>query len=65
MYGFDAQGRLERRSAHPVEDPAFLAERPAETTFESGGAGLWSTVDDYLKFARLFVEDGSVDGRAC
>jgi len=22
--------------------------------FESGGAGLWSTVDDYMKVARLF-----------
>ncbi len=30
--------------------------------YESGGAGLWSTVDDYLKFARLFVGDGKVDG---
>jgi CubicO group peptidase (beta-lactamase class C family) len=31
-------------------------------TYESGGAGLWSTVDDYLRFARLFLGDGSVDG---
>jgi CubicO group peptidase (beta-lactamase class C family) len=30
--------------------------------FESGGQGLWSTADDYLKFARLFVGGGSVDG---
>jgi CubicO group peptidase (beta-lactamase class C family) len=62
MYGFDAAGRLEHRPVHPVEGPAFLAERPASLTFESGGAGLWSTVDDYLKFARLFVGDGAVDG---
>ena len=31
-------------------------------TYESGGQGLWSTVDDYLRFARLFLGDGSVDG---
>jgi CubicO group peptidase (beta-lactamase class C family) len=30
--------------------------------FESGGQGLWSTVGDYLKFARIFVEDGSSHG---
>lgn len=30
--------------------------------YESGGAGLWSTIDDYLRFARIFVEHGSVDG---
>ena len=33
-----------------------------EMTYESGGQGLWSTVDDYLRFARLFLGDGSVDG---
>ena len=31
-------------------------------TYESGGAGLWSTIDDYLKFARVFLGDGAVDG---
>jgi CubicO group peptidase (beta-lactamase class C family) len=30
--------------------------------YESGGSGLWSTLDDYLSFARLFVGGGSVDG---
>src|SRR6185295_8696482 len=38
------------------------AERPEGMAYESGGAGLWSTVDDYLRFARLFLGDGSVDG---
>jgi CubicO group peptidase (beta-lactamase class C family) len=32
-------------------------------TFESGGQGLWSTLDDYLAFARAFVGRGAVDGR--
>lgn len=62
MYGFDDEGRLEHRPVHPPEGPAFLAERPAALTFESGGAGLWSTADDYLRFARMFVGDGAVDG---
>jgi CubicO group peptidase (beta-lactamase class C family) len=62
MYGFDNAGRLQHRPIHPPEGSAFLAERPASLTFESGGAGLWSTIDDYLKFARLFVGDGAVDG---
>ncbi|MDF1503450.1 serine hydrolase domain-containing protein [Roseisolibacter sp. H3M3-2] len=62
MYGFDAHGALERRDAHPPHEPAFLPRRPPGTTFVSGGAGLWSTADDYLRFARLFVGGGAVDG---
>jgi hypothetical protein len=30
--------------------------------YESGGFGLWSTIDDYLKFAGPFVGDGEVNG---
>ncbi len=59
MYGFDAEGRLEMRSEHPL---AYLAERPEGLPYVSGGAGLWSTADDYLKFARLYVGEGAVDG---
>jgi CubicO group peptidase (beta-lactamase class C family) len=40
----------------------MAAERPQDMAYESGGQGLWSTIDDYLKFARLFLGDGSVDG---
>ncbi len=39
-----------------------MAERPDDMVFESGAAGLWSTIDDYLRFARLFLGDGEVDG---
>jgi len=28
-------------------------------TFESGGQGLWSTLDDYLAFARMLIGDGA------
>jgi CubicO group peptidase (beta-lactamase class C family) len=59
-YGFDVAGRLTKRSAGPGN--SFRAERPADMTFEGGGAGLWSTLDDYLAFARLFLGDGVVNG---
>ena len=62
MYGFDDQGRLQRRESHPPEEPAFLARRPLDATFVSGSGGLWSTADDFLTFARVFVEDGAVGG---
>ena len=56
-YGFDAAGALMPRAAGP--GMSFLAERPADMAYESGGQGLWSTLDDYLAFARLFVEGGA------
>ena len=34
----------------------------APVTFLSGGGGLVSTMDDYLRFARLLLGDGAVDG---
>jgi CubicO group peptidase (beta-lactamase class C family) len=58
-YGFDDQERLIKRVTF---GGVFLPERPQHMAYESGGAGLWSTIDDYLKFARLFLGDGAVDG---
>ena len=58
-YGFDDQGQLIKCTAR---SGVFVEERPAEMTYESGGQGLWSTANDYLRFARLFLGDGSVDG---
>jgi len=58
-YGFDEEGRLTRRVSRKG---VFVSERPDDMAFESGAAGLWSTLDDYLRFARLFLGDGSVDG---
>ncbi|HTD61749.1 MAG TPA: serine hydrolase domain-containing protein [Gemmatimonadaceae bacterium] len=57
-YGFDDVGKLMKLTEWGVT----VAERPEDMRYESGGAGLWSTVDDYLKFARLFVQGGEVDG---
>jgi CubicO group peptidase (beta-lactamase class C family) len=61
LCGFDDTGAL----AALAETPGghALKVRPAGMTFESGGQGLWSTLDDYLTFARLFIEGGAVDGK--
>src|SRR5215471_5309048 len=60
LTGFDATGRLTTLAVAPGGHA--LAERPDSMTFESGGGGLWSTVDDYLAFARVFVGRGAADG---
>jgi CubicO group peptidase (beta-lactamase class C family) len=65
MYGFDDSGQLTPRPRGVIASGnagTLLAERPAGMTYVSGGQGLWSTVDDYLAFARLFLGDGTVDG---
>jgi CubicO group peptidase (beta-lactamase class C family) len=56
LCGFDGDGRLTRISALPGRHA--LDERPDGMTFESGGQGLWSTLDDYLAFARTLIGDG-------
>jgi CubicO group peptidase (beta-lactamase class C family) len=63
VHGFDDSGRLIKRTtwSGPWGDVA-APERPSDMAYESGGQGLWSTVDDYLKFARIFLGDGAVDG---
>jgi CubicO group peptidase (beta-lactamase class C family) len=58
-YGFDDEGRLIKRTTW---GRAVVAERPEDMAYESGGAGLWSTIGDYLKFARIFIGAGEVDG---
>jgi CubicO group peptidase (beta-lactamase class C family) len=60
LCGFDAGGQLTALTTAPGGHA--LAERPDDMTFESGGQGLWSTLDDYLAFARIFLGSGGVDG---
>jgi CubicO group peptidase (beta-lactamase class C family) len=60
LTGFDGAGRLTTLAVAPGGHA--LSERPDAMTFEGGGGGLWSTADDYLAFARLFVGGGAVDG---
>ena len=58
-YGFDGQARLLKRLTW---GGVVVEERPEHMAYESGAVGLWSTVDDYLKFARIFLGSGEVDG---
>jgi CubicO group peptidase (beta-lactamase class C family) len=45
----------------PLQDASLpMPDRPSP--FEGGGGGLISTVDDYLKFARLMLGRGEADG---
>src|SRR5436305_1347802 len=46
LCGFDDEGRLTTLTATPGRHA--LDERPEDMPFESGGQGLWSTLDDYL-----------------
>lgn len=59
-HGFDEAGRLCMRLAGP--GGSFLPERPEGMAYVSGGQGLWSTVDDYLAFAQMFINAGTVNG---
>ena len=56
LCGFDSEGRLTAL----VDAPGRHARghRPDGMTFEAGGGGLWSTLDDYLAFARMLIADG-------
>jgi CubicO group peptidase (beta-lactamase class C family) len=60
LYGFDQAGRLSARLTAP--GGSTMAVRPEGMAYASGGQGLWSTLDDYLAFARMFLEAGAVDG---
>lgn len=57
-YGFDDAGQLCKRLTGPGN--SFLSERPEGMTYVSAGQGLWSTANDYLTFARMFLNAGTV-----
>jgi CubicO group peptidase (beta-lactamase class C family) len=54
MYRLDEHDRLQ----HGVMGPPHVSP-PA---FPNAGGGLWSTADDYLRFARMLLADGAIDG---
>jgi CubicO group peptidase (beta-lactamase class C family) len=56
LCGFDSEGRLTTLAEAPGRHA--LAQRPDGMTFEAGGGGLWSTLDDYLAFAHMLIADG-------
>ena len=55
MYKIDAQ-------TNELRDDAMGPANVMLPPFCTGGAGLWSTVDDYLTFARMLLGYGEVDG---
>ena len=59
LCGFDGEGRLTAPTTVPGRQA--LEQRPDGMTFESGGQGLWSTLDDYLAFARMLIGDARPD----
>ncbi len=59
--GYDESGNLVNLETVPLK--MAFKERPPDLEFEAGSGGLWSTIGDYLKFAELFVENGSSDGK--
>jgi len=59
LCGFDAEGRLTALTEAPGHHA--LNHRPEGMTFEAGGGGLWSTLDDYLAFARMLIAKRRTD----
>ena len=57
LCGFDGEGRLTALTETPGRHA--LKQRPESMTFEAGGGGLWSTLDDYLTFARMLIGDAA------
>ena len=54
MYRLDDQGALQHDAMGPIP--------VKEPRFSQGGAGLVSTADDYLRFIRMLLGGGEVDG---
>lgn len=57
----DRLAKLYQAGEGPLKDVSW-SDPPAPPAFEGGGGGLVSTADDYLKFARLMLGRGEVDG---
>jgi CubicO group peptidase (beta-lactamase class C family) len=59
----DQRGRLARVHARTPDGIVALdLELPQAPEFEMGGGGLYSTVGDYLRFARMILGEGALDG---
>ncbi len=54
MYSLDDNERLR----HDVMGPPHITP----PSFCNAGGGLWSTADDYLRFVRMLLAEGTVDG---
>lgn len=58
-YANDGSGGLELYTGNHL---GIIHQLDRDPGFESGGAGLASTIDDYSKFARMLMRGGSTDG---
>ncbi len=54
MYRLDGDGQLH----HGVMGPPHITP----PSFSNAGGGLWSTADDYLRFVRMLLGEGTIDG---
>ena len=59
-FGYDDLGELINLETVPLK--MAFKDRPKNMEFQSGGQGLWSTIEDYLTFARIFIENGCSNG---
>lgn len=59
-YDYDADGKLYE---HPTNHLGMSYLRDIPPAFESGGAGLCSTLDDYAKFASMLINGGEYGGK--
>jgi CubicO group peptidase (beta-lactamase class C family) len=57
IYTPDKDGRLE-----PIARDAWLVHNFAGKPMTEGGAGVVTTVDDYMRFARMLLGQGELDG---
>ena len=58
MYEKGSDGKLQRASEQEQRGLNFSSERK----LTMGGAGIASTADDYMRFARMLLNNGSLDG---
>lgn len=58
-YAANGEGALEIYTGNHLGIINKMDRHPA---FESGGAGLVSTIDDYSKFAKMLINEGNLDG---
>lgn len=59
VYDYSEKGLAEFRTDHL----GLRYERDVIPAFQSGGAGLCSTLDDYSKFAQMLLDDGKWKGK--
>jgi CubicO group peptidase (beta-lactamase class C family) len=59
---WDAPWQFSDEQALEIADPELTRGYLEGNVFESGGGGLVSTAEDYLRFARMLAGDGAVDG---